>query len=258
MRYFFLSLLIFPLLSLAQIKERAYIQGKVNVPLQDDAANINVYNKSTEVSTITNEIGEFKLFAGVGDVIEFSAVQYVDFFITVNKTIVENKKLTLMLREAENPLDEVIVQPYDLSGNIFVDAQRVKTTNVINLEKDTKNAINTMEGEYTADYLTTEQKAISSDQLIENGLNVANIFRAILKNVATSKTHELPDDIDIVVRKMYDDDFFNEYLNIKKDRINEFIFFVEEQGLTKDLLQKENQLDFIQFLVEKSEAFRAR
>lgn len=258
MKYLFLSLLFIPVLCFSQIKERTFIQGKVNVPLQDDAANINVYNKSTDTGTITNEIGEFKLFAGVGDVLEFSAVQYIDFSITVNETIVENKKMTVMLREAENPLDEVVVRPYDLSGNIFVDAQRVKTNNAIDLTKDTKKAITTMEGEYTADMQTTEKKAIASDQLIENGLDVANIFRAILKGVAKSKEHELPENTDVVVRKMYDDDFFNEYLNIAPNRINEFIFFVEENGLTNNLLKQENQLDFIQFLVEKSEEFKSR
>lgn len=258
MKKIYLIFFLFPFLSIAQITERVYIEGKVNVPLQDDAANINVYNENTEKGTITNEIGEFQIFVAIGDQLSFSAIQYEDFSVVVNETIVENKKMTVMVREAENPLDEVVIRPYDLSGNIIVDAQKVKTTDAVNLDKDTKKAINTMEGEYTQDRQTTERKAIADDQFIEYGLDVANIFRTIFKNVSKNDKNKLPDNLDVTVRKMYDDDFFNEYLNLDKKQINEFIFFVQDEGFDKDLLKKENQLDFIQFLVDKSNEFKSR
>lgn len=241
-----------------QITERVYINGKVNVPLQDDAANINVVNKTTQKATITNEIGEFNIFVGVGDELSFSAIQYVEFSVKINQTIVDQKKMTVMLRESQNPLDEIVVKPYDLTGNIEVDAQRIKTTRTIDLSNATKEAINTMEGEYTKDRQSAESKAIASDQLIEYGLDVANIFRTIFKNINKKEKAELPQNFDVVVRKMYDDDFFNEYLNIEKNQINEFIFFVQDQKMDKSLLEKENQLDFIQYLVEKSNEFKGR
>lgn len=258
MKNIYLILFLIPFLSLAQITNRVYVEGKVNVPLKDDAANIDVYNKTTEKGTITNEIGEFQIFVAIGDELRFSAVQYEEFTIKINKTIFETKKMTVMLRDSENQLEEVVIRPYDLSGNIMVDAQRVNTTNAIDLNQDTKKAINTMEGEYTQDYLTTEQKPIVSDQFIEYGLDVANIFRTILKNVSKDKKNKLPQDFDVTVRKMYDDDFFNEYLDIEKKRINEFIFFVQDEGFDNELLKEENQLDFIQFLVRKSSEFKSR
>lgn len=257
MRNFYLILFFLPFLTFAQITERVFVEGKVNVPLQDDAAKIDVYNKTTEKGTITNEIGEFQIFVGIGDELSFSAVQYVDFSVFINQTIVDNKKMTVLLRESENTLDEVVIKPYDLTGNIVVDAQKVKTTDKINLDKDTKKAINTMEGEYTADRQTAERKSIVDEQFIEYGLDVANIFRTIFKNVGKNEKNELPKDLDVTVRKMYDDDFFNEYLDIDKKNINEFIFFVQDTGFSKELLKKENQLDFIQFLVEKSNEFKS-
>jgi len=258
MKNLYLILFIFPYLCLSQITDRVYVQGKVNVPLQDDAANIDILNKTTDKGTITNEIGEFQIFAAVGDELTFSGVQYEDFSIIINTTIFENKKMTVMLRDSNNTLEEVVVSPYDLSGNIFVDVQKVKTIDAIDLDNETKKAINTMEGNYTVGSQTTEQKSIASDQLIEYGLDVANIFRTILKSVEQSKNHELPKNIDVTVRKMYDDDFFNEYLDIEKKKINEFIFFLEDEGLNTELLKEENQLDFIQFLMDKSEEFKSR
>ncbi len=258
MKNIILIFLIIPFFSFSQLVDRVFIEGKVNVPLEDDAANINVFNNNTKVGTITNEIGEFNIFVAVGDKLSFSAVQYQDFEIIINQVIFDQKKMTITLREANNTLDEVVIKPYDLTGNIEVDAQKIKTTNNINLEDDAQKAINTMEGEYTQDRQSAERKPITSNQFIENGLDVANIFRAILKNVGNSKEKELPKNLDVVVRKMYDDDFFNEYLHIEKKRINQFIFFIQDQGFDKELLEKENQLDFIQFLVDKSEEFRMK
>ena len=257
MKNFFFILLFIPFCMSSQLVDRVYIQGKVNVPLKDDASNINVVNKNTKAGTITDEIGAFNIFVAVGDELSFSAVQYQDFEIVINEVIFDQKKMTITLNEANNTLEEVVIKPYDLTGNIEVDAQKVNTQDNINLDKDAKKAIRTMEDEYTQDRQTTEKKAITSDQFIEYGLDVANIFRKIFKNVGKNED-KLPNNLDVTVRKMYDDDFFNEYLNIEQNRINEFIFFIQDQAFDNELLKKENQLDFIQFLVCKSDEFKSR
>ena len=67
------------LLTLAQFsfsQERELIQGKViyrniNVPAA------NVINNTSQTSTITNDQGEFEIFAKEGDEIIFSSVQYI-------------------------------------------------------------------------------------------------------------------------------------------------------------------------------------
>jgi hypothetical protein len=61
-----------------------------------------------------------------------------------------------------------------------------------------------------------------------------------------------------MVRKMYKDSFFKENLDIDEENINEFIFYVEDKGLTKNMLQKGNELDLIEFLIKRSEEFKAK
>jgi len=50
--------------------------------------------------------------------------------------------------------------------------------------------------------------------------------------------HKLPENVDVMVRKIYKDSFFKENLNIDKDKINQFIFYVEDKGLSKVMLKK--------------------
>jgi hypothetical protein len=56
---------------------------------------------------------------------------------------------------------------------------------------------------------------------------------------------------------MYKDSFFKENLNIDEDKINQFIFYVEDKGLTKNMLKKGNELDLIGFLIQKSKEFKS-
>jgi hypothetical protein len=61
-----------------------------------------------------------------------------------------------------------------------------------------------------------------------------------------------------MVRKIYKDSFFKENLNIDKDKINQFIFYVEDKGLSKVMLKKGNELDLIEFLIQKSKEFKIK
>ena len=83
------------LLTVAQFsfsQERELIQGKViyrniNVPAA------NVINNTSQTSTITNDQGEFEIFAKEGDEIIFSSVQYIIITVRVNYEILKNKRL---------------------------------------------------------------------------------------------------------------------------------------------------------------------
>ena len=95
------------LLALAQFsfsQERELIQGKViyrniNVPAA------NVINNTSQTSTITNDQGEFEIFAKEGDEIIFSSVQYIIRTVRVNDEILKNKRLIVQINQRVRELD---------------------------------------------------------------------------------------------------------------------------------------------------------
>ena len=69
-------------------QERELIQGKV-IYRNIDVPAANVINNTSQISTITNDQGEFEIFAKEGDEIIFSSVQYIIRTVKVNAQILK-------------------------------------------------------------------------------------------------------------------------------------------------------------------------
>ena len=56
----------------------------------------------------------------------FSAIQFDKSFLVVDDKIIESELVTVALEESLTELDEVVVTPYNLSGNLHMDIQSMK------------------------------------------------------------------------------------------------------------------------------------
>ncbi len=252
-----MPIFLLTVVSQAQINSRMLIKGKINVPIDDDASSINVYNLSTTKGTITDDYGEFLIAVAEGDKLYFSGIQYQDFTVEITEDIIKNKKLNITINEAVTELEEVTVRPYGLSGNVEVDLQKIKTQDVNLPNGGSLALVETYDYELRPDEKTKVHNDAIDKSYLTNGLNFANIFREIFNSKdKNANKNMIQEDIDVKIRKVYNDDFFNEYLNIKRENINEFIFYAEEHGLHKEMLKEGNELALIQFLIEKSKAYK--
>ena len=105
-------ILLLTLVQFSFSQERELIQGKViyrniNVPAA------NVINNTSQTTTITNDQGEFEIFAKEGDEIIFSSVQYIIRTVRVNDEILKNKRLIVQINQRVRELDEVVITPDD-------------------------------------------------------------------------------------------------------------------------------------------------
>ena len=57
------------------------------------------------------------------------------------------------------------------------------------------------------------------------------------------------------LRELFQDDFFTETLQVEKDYINDFIYYVDDNGLRDILGKPNNQLALIEFLMEQSKIY---
>lgn len=238
-------------------QERVSINGKITPPLGDDPQGISIINRTAKSATISNESGNFNMRVAAGDTLDFSALQYQDFTVIINAGVVENKQLNVFISESVTQLPEVVVTPYDLSGNVEVDVRRIPVV-AGNLPTQSAAEINAYEYTFRPDSLTSPANAAMREAMIYNGTDFANIFRNIFttRNVMTNIGGN--EDLDDKVLQLYDDDFFKEYLNIEKENIYEFIYFAEDNGLSSEMLEEENELQLIDFLVKQSQRYRER
>lgn len=236
-------------------QDRVQINGKITPPVGESAEGISVINRTAKRATISNEQGLFRIRVKTGDTLHFSALQFQDFSVLIDDGVVQKRQLNVFISEAVTELPEVVVTPYDLSGNVEVD---VRIIPVVETDLPTQSAaeINPYEYTFRPDSLVSPANAAMRESMIHSGANFANIFRNIFtsRNVTTNVGGN--DDLDDQILQLYDDEFFLDQLNIERGNIHEFIYFAEDNGLSKAMLEPDNEMDLIEFLVAQSQKYK--
>lgn len=258
LKYFLALFLCCSLITLqAQFDNRIEVSGKVVVD-SDDLEGITVYNTALKKGVITDENGMFKIDVKFNDVLEFRALQFQEFRVTIDENVLKTRQLTVFLVERINALDEVILLPYDLTGNLNVDVESIKTFN------PDMNAIyfgikHSDQYEFLPDYKSkVENKAMFPDgETLQYGLNVANLMGIMIKPLFKNRNPKdrITDDSVGKLKEYYSNKFLINNFNIPEEKITEFVDWVETHGLTFELLEAGRELEFMAFLSEKSNEY---
>ncbi len=240
--------LFFSLSMLGQKSNRVLISGSVENK-ENEVEGISIFNESSSLGTITNEEGKFTIDVQEDDVLLFSAVQFQKFKVVIDKGVIKEKKLRVFMNEIVTVLEEVIVRPYDLTGNVRVDVARIK---VQLPEMDSKIlSEKTYESfDFKPDFLSPVVNIAADVPNYSNGTDMANIFRTVFLKRKEDKRNQ-PKTLDTEIRKIYSNEFFQQNLDIPEEEITPFISYCENQGLTYDLIEDKNQLKLIDFLLVK-------
>lgn len=249
-------------LGFSQTKERIIINGTIGVPAGDDVQGISIFNLNTKEGTISNFEGKFAIPVAENDTLKVFAVQFQEFMVVIDDRVIESEILNIYVSELVNRLPEVIVSPYDLSGNLNVDAKGLK---VINMPVDMSVAVpsGTYDNvENIADFgkAPKNQALAFSQTRLVNGINFVNLFKLLLisnkKNDISNPYSNSYEVKDIELRELYNDQFFKDNFNINFENIPEFIAYADGNGLDEEMLRKGNELDLIDFLMEQSKKYK--
>ena len=121
----FLVLLLIVSFKLSSQNNREHIEGKIiNGSLLIE--NIHIINKNSGKATISNSKGEFHIAVKINDTLRFSGIQFYNKEVLISNQLIKNKVIVIKLFQKINELDEVEVKVHDLSGNLIIDAKKVK------------------------------------------------------------------------------------------------------------------------------------
>ncbi len=234
----FFFTVLFIVVGHAQDDERQLLRGQV-LYRNTLVPNENVINATNETATITNNRGEFAIRVKKDDELVFTAVNYQLMVVKITDSILKNNRLVVEVNEKITELDEVIVTPEDQERFIEMKNEQLK------------------EFEYEIDRSTEVQNIALSqtEQGMQDGLNFANIFRALLKSNKEKEDKRPPLKVSEVLRQVYDDQFFVLDLQIPQDKIDAFLFYCDTQMPAQSLLRKDNEFQLIDFLVTHSKTF---
>jgi len=208
------------------------VHGKVlsqNTPLN----KVEVINKTTKISTKTNELGEFSILAKAQDSLIFF---YKDSFFSRLKISQENiNQNTIIVNTVLKPeeLKEVVITKVEFD-KVKVDAD---ATAAILIDKNAKNLF---------------WNTGVSDNTIREALRVSFPLKGKPK-----KKIELSDDRFKKLAFAYcPPDFFTKNLKLKPEEKELFIDFCESDPKSKTLLENPNVLAVMDFLYTKNEEFK--
>ena len=231
-------ILLLTLVQFSFSQERELIQGKViyrniNVPAA------NVINNTSQTSTITNDQGEFEIFAKEGDEIIFSSVQYIIRTVRVNDEILKNKRLIVQINQRVRELDEVVITPDD-------------TDKFLDLKEEQFKGF-----DYLADKSTKIENILTDNRQVVNGLNFVNIFK-LLSSLVDSKSEEeklsiLPSE---ALPLILEENFFTDTLKLEFFEVNDFLSQLDLDPEIKLLIIKKNQFLLIDYLLKKSDIYK--
>lgn len=236
--------------------DRIEINGIIYVD-RNDKEGVTVFNSSSGKGTVTDKDGKFTIAVTINDRVEFSALQFEDFVVVITQQMIDSKEISVFLIEQINKLDEVLILPHDLTGNLAFDTSNIKLMNP-NLDALYFGLGNLDEFEFTDDHLSEIENIALNENRIVNGIDVLNVFGQLLIPIFKSKKSKeefVPTYKKKGILEVYTKDYITQMLSIKKEDIVEFIYYVEENNFDNSLLDSNKELEFITYMKQQEKKF---
>ncbi|WP_405604275.1 hypothetical protein [Polaribacter sp. Asnod1-A03] len=232
--------------SLNAQEKRTFIKGKT---LLDSITNfdIHVINKNTNIGTITDSNGSFKIPVKVGDSLYFSHLNLQKKIVLITDKILTDETITVPLDEKTETLNEIVLE--EPKSIFYVDPEitsyrgpvvNAKTLNLPNVSTKAKKNTKIAKISFTS-------ASVNLDNLI-NALNGKTKQTKLLKKLEK-------EDINILkIRKFYTDDFFVTDLNIKQEYINQFLNDCVDKNIIS-IFKSDEKIKLTTILIEESKLF---
>ena len=266
------NILLFFILVITQIGfsqgiERKVLRGKI-VADSLEVENLTVYNITSNVGAITDVDGKFSINARATDTLFIQGLSYdskryiltdKDFWLPV---------LEIKLHVKITELNEIIITPYTLTGNLNEDTKRIQVYGEGFAKIDAK-----VVKYYDDDIrLGTPENTGMPNVFAPTGVNLLGIVVGIANLVGIKGNPKSNSERVFEERRIRDlqsksfsehmlerfsHNFFVETLKIKNEDIPMFMSFAELNVYElSPLLKAENELKLIEYLINKSEEFK--
>lgn len=233
--YVFFFLLIATQSALAQ--KRVLISGIVTVEGASKKP-INVINYNTKLVVTPKPDGQFEIWARKDDLLIFMLDDYLDQQIMVSEHELKNK-ISILLKKKPVELDEV-----DITKNPLA-AIKVTQGNLDEIKLQKQASTPVVQGVYTGEI-------VNGVDFIRMGKGLVNLFKK--KDGDKKKTPPIV--FKEYIAANYNDSFFIDKLQLQPDQVFAFIDYCNADPRANNVIQSNNTLTILEFLIAKSEVFK--
>lgn len=257
-RFFTLLLIIsFGATAFGQLTTREVLRGQI-VSDSIEAERVTIFNKTSNRGAVSDDFGYFTIYAMVNDTLVFSSVNLKPIALVLNETDFLVQVMKVKLDIFVNELDEVVVTPTSLSGDLAKDEKNLKVTRI----KPDINPLKASDIQIVDDFQTTARNvAMPNDGSIPLGMDFVrmgkDLFRLFRKDKGDAKAEYTSDKVFAdLAKERFTYFFFTETLDLEQEEIGLFLNFCESDPKLKGLLSPNKEFELIDFLISKGGEYR--
>lgn len=250
-----LLLLFFSQFIFSQKIPREILNGQI-ISDSIGVENVNIQNLNTKKFAISDKFGFFALYAQEHDTLVFSSLNLYTKKLVLTKTDLNWKLLKINIENFVNTLDEVIINPNALTGNLKTDSDNIKVTIIKPIDSQLalksnyeKDKYSTLENKLMPGYLDTTY--------MMNFIGIASKIANLISPRKEKKKKTIAPEITFhtYVKEQFSETFFKETLKLKTDQIGLFLAFCENDLTAKKFLDINKRFELIEFLIAKQKEF---
>lgn len=233
-------------------KPRQLLRGRI-VADSVQVDNINVVNLTSRIGAVTDESGRFTMYARASDTLYFSGLNYRSLRLVLKEEDLKAAEVKIQLDVNVITLDEVIITPRVLSGNLDKDSKDTKTLK-INTKFDSGAIIRAGGG--------TTTKPVPTENLSPlRGVDFVGLYRMIFKKKRPKQDrgeiygYDSSRSFSEIVQGLYTHYFFTETLKIPHKEIGLFLNFCDKGAETRELLNPAKEFELTDYLVNQSREY---
>ncbi len=257
-------LLFFTVFSMAQDIERVVVRGKIKVPANEEVEGISIYNVSSQRGTVTDAEGEFTLEIAENDRLLITALQFESRELIISKEDVVLQSLLIYLNPNVYKLGAAIVRTTDLLGYADLDAKNINTS-VYAPGWDLSYAALEFGYNFENDDQTRVTGNAAEEALGVNAVPQARVDLAVLYNLLFPRKNktkrEIIEDKRVAANTLldrYPQYYLAHTFDVPNEKVNDFVLYAEENGLTQKLMKPENEIELLEFLLQRSVEYKKR
>jgi len=249
-RLLFFCFFLISYLGTAQSLFTKSLEGKVLFQ-NTGVTDVHVMNTTAGKGTITNATGEFLIGVTLGDTLLFSGVRFRRKNIMVTTSLLESSLVYVTLEEFVNELDEVVLRPYDLSGDLTRDMQQLVIEPVVTastLDLPNAYAIPRTQAERKLFEATTGGGLVPLNPILNAITGRTKYLKKVLererKYARTTR-----------VQNFFPDSLYVRELHIPIAKIDDFLYYCEVDTHFDSVINTKDKLSIWDFMKQKSITF---
>ena len=218
--------------------------------------NVLITNKTAKLAVYSRSDGTFQIHVRAKDTLVFSSLNFPAQSLILNEADLKLKVLKIRIESRPNQLDEVVINPNALSGNLEKDNENIKVTQ-LKPKIDNLLAIATL---YEDDEQSSPENKlmpgyVDNQYMMDFQAIGVKLVRYLAINKAPNTNNKDISSFSVIVQNRFSPEFFRNNFKMDKKQTEAFLIFCESDPQKKELIANGNDFKLIDFLMLKKQEY---